>query len=80
MITAALSLISGVSLTALAFSSGWVGFVLAVLGFGPLIALVVLHRNPREPRPVSPFFEDAQALSTLDRLDGVGNPDRKVSE
>lgn len=79
MIRAALFVIAAVCFGCLIFTPiGWATALLAVCGAIPTIALIVLWRDPQEPRPVSPHFERAQALSTLDRLDGVGN--RKASE
>ena len=68
MITAGLTLISAVSLTCLLFTTGWAGFVLAVIGFGALITLILIHREPSEPRGVSPYYD----VSRLDLMDGVG--------
>lgn len=51
----------------------WVLLILAVsASMVALWAFGVLDRR-KTPRPVSPSFERGQALSTLDRRDGVGD-------
>ena len=51
--------------------------VWAILLLAAVMAVVCLcafwHMSARPSKPVSPHFERAQALSRLDRLDGVGN-------
>lgn len=53
------------------------GAVWAILILAAVMAVVCLcafwHMSARPSKPVSPYFERAQALSRLDRLDGVGN-------
>lgn len=70
MIRAGLWLISAISLACLTFTSGWAGFLLALLGFTPLVILVILW-SARADHPVDPSYVEAQKLSRLDRLDGV---------
>jgi hypothetical protein len=72
MIRMALFLIATVAWICLIYTPiGWATVWLAIFAGTPTILLIILWREPQS-RGVSPYYE-REALSTLDRLDGVGN-------
>jgi flagellar biogenesis protein FliO len=58
------------------FSTGFRDLAVLTLALVMFLICMWTFREKRPARPVSPYFERQQALSTLDRRDGVGT--RKV--